>query len=316
MRVVCIAASTFGLECLRSVQALPSCEVVGVVTAPQTFSISYRPEGVTNVLYADMASYCEAEALPCAVMETNMKDSSLFEQVSAWAPDMFLVAGWYHMVPKQWRDLAPAYGLHASLLPDYSGGAPLVWAMIHGEKETGISLFQFDAGVDSGPIVDQARTPISDEDTIATLYSRIQCLALEMLRRTMPRLADGTAEHHVQDESKRRIMPQRSPEDGVIDWQQPASAIHNFVRAQTKPYPGAFTEVGKAPLHLWKTALISQVVNGKAGTLMLHEGAPAIICGDGQLLLVQECSYAGVDYHLNDNARMCTFWLEQGANEI
>jgi methionyl-tRNA formyltransferase len=82
-----------------------------------------------------------------------MNEPGLFQTVTSWNPDAFLVAGWYHMIPKIWRNLAPAYGLHASLLPDYSGGAPLVWAMINGETKTGVTLFQMDDGVDSGPIV-------------------------------------------------------------------------------------------------------------------------------------------------------------------
>ena len=122
------------------------------------------------------------------------------------------------MIPKRWRELAPANGLHASLPPDYSGGAPLVWAMINGESRTGITLFQMDAGVDFGPIVGQKEEQILPSDTIATLYSRIEERGLELLQEVLPQLVHGTLKLKQQDENKRRIMPQRSPEDGLIDW--------------------------------------------------------------------------------------------------
>ena len=241
MRIVFLGASQFGMRCLRTALAAPGCEVVGVVTAPRTFSISYRPQGVTNVLHADAREVCSAAGIPCVDLPAaGMKDEALLAQVRAWRPDAFLVAGWYHIVPKAWRALAPAYGLHGSLLPHYRGGAPLVWAIINGERETGITLFRFDDGVDTGPVLAQGRTPITPEDTIATLYARIEEIGEGLLRETLPRLADGSAVATPQDPAAGSSFPQRGPEDGLIDWTQPAARLYDFVRAQTKPYPGAF----------------------------------------------------------------------------
>ncbi|TWC53433.1 methionyl-tRNA formyltransferase [Pseudomonas sp. SJZ080] len=244
MRVVGIAASVFGLRCLEALKGVDECELVGVVTAPQKFPISYRPSGVTNVLFADVSDFCESSGIPYAVMTGGMSDESLLAEVKGWRPDIFIVAGWYHMLPVSWRNIAPAYGLHASLLPKYSGGAPLVWAIINGEQRTGISFFRFDAGVDSGPIVGQKVVSIEVADTIATLYAKIELLGLELISEVVPRLASGDAVHLVQDESQRSVFPQRSPEDGLIDFKQDADRLYDFVRAQTKPYPGAFFVMG------------------------------------------------------------------------
>lgn len=241
MRLVFLGASRFGLRCLEAVRGLSDWDVIGVVTAPQRFSISYRPEGVVNVLYADVGSYCRQRSIQYSVIGHGMMSDALFETVCAWRPDAFLVVGWYHMVPAKWRALAPAYGLHASLLPDYSGGAPLVWAMINGEKKTGITLFELADGVDNGPILGQAETRIADDDTIATLYARIEEAGLALIDEHLPALARGEARPFAQDESKRRTFPQRGPADGLIDWNQDATDLHNFIRAQTRPYPGAFT---------------------------------------------------------------------------
>jgi methionyl-tRNA formyltransferase len=143
--------------------------------------------------------------------------------------------------------------MHTSLLPDYSGGAPLVWAMINGEPKTGITLFQLSDGVDNGPIVGQAETKIRDDDNIATLYDRIEGLGLNMLAKYLPKFIYGTVKHHAQDEEFRLVSPQRSPEDGLIDWKCYAKAIWNFTRAQTNPYPEAFSLLTGNALRIWSS---------------------------------------------------------------
>lgn len=289
MRIVFIGSTSFGLRCLREAQSLIDCDIIGVVTAHQTFSISYRPEGVLNVLYTDIAGYCQRNNLPHIVMQHNMKDERLFNMVRYWQPDIFLVAGWYHIIPKRWRDLAPAYGLHASLLPDYSGGAPLVWAIINGEDLTGITFFKFDNGVDSGPIIGQAETIISHDDTIGTLYSRIEELSIELIKTHLPLIAHGKAKMIPQDESKRRFFPQRSPDDGKIDWNQEANKIYNFIRAQTKPYPGAFTTLKGKKITIWKAMLGKKQPNIScvAGEILTNATSTFVNTGNGIIEVIE-----------------------------
>ncbi len=129
--------------------------------------------------------------------------------------------------------------------------APLVWAMINGETKTGITLFKMDVGVDVGQILGPAEEVVEPRDTIATLYARIEERGLELIEYCLPKLAGGSVRFITQDEAQRRIRPQRSPEDGCIDWSRSAEFIDRFTRAQTKPYPGAFTQLGDKPLHIW-----------------------------------------------------------------
>jgi methionyl-tRNA formyltransferase len=280
-RVVFVGATRFGLRCLQQLVDLSCCSVVGSVTAGQTFRISYRPTGVTNVLHADVTSFCHAHGIPCEHLGENMNDSALLARVDGWMPDAFIVAGWYHMIPRAWLAKAPGYGLHASLLPDYSGGAPLVWAMLNGERQTGITLFQLGNGVDDGPIVDQLPAEIGDDDTIASLYARVEELALQMLVRSIPRLADGTARLRPQQHERRRIFPQRSPDDGRIDWAQPAERVRDFVRAQTHPYPGAFTLFRGSPLHIWEVQRVAAVnADATTGEVRLRDDRVVVGCGD------------------------------------
>lgn len=179
------------------------------------------------------------------------------------------------MIPECLRMVAPAVGLHASLLPDYSGGAPLVWAMINGERQTGITLFQMSDGVDDGPIYGQVATEISASDTIATLYARIEGLGLLLLREYLPRIAQGGAKPHVQYEENRRVFPQRCPDDGVIDWGQSATKVYDFIRAQTKPYPGAFSFIHGRKVIIWSC-------------IKLPEGRRSTSCPAGMIFYDEE----------------------------
>lgn len=289
MRLVFIGASGFGLSCLDLIRSLNCCEIAGVVTAPRKFSISYRPQGVDNVLHADFNAYCNEKGIPCATIDGGMKSDSLFTVVAQWKPDAFMITGWYHLIPSSWRRLAPAYGLHASLLPDYSGGAPLVWSIINGEECAGITLFQMDDGVDSGPIVSQSDTRIREEDTIATLYERIEHLGLALVAKYLPGLATGSIVLREQDESKRRVFPQRSPEDGRIDWGNSDEAIYNFIRAQTRPYPGAFTSWEGKDLKVWSARKFADIDGSEAriGQILDSSDKLLVQTGDGILELLE-----------------------------
>ncbi|MBI2747516.1 MAG: methionyl-tRNA formyltransferase [Burkholderiales bacterium] len=296
MNLVFIGSSRFGLRCLDLATRFPGVRIAGVVTAKQSFSISYRPEGVTNVLHADVAGYCEAQGLPYMVLENSMKDPALYSTVQTWRPDAFLVVGWYHMIPRSWRALAPAYGLHASLLPDYSGGAPLVWAMINGEKKTGITLFQMDDGVDSGPIVGQLEEHILPSDTIGSLYARIEDRGLDLLGRHLSALVTGSSILRIQDEAARRTFRQRSPSDGWIDWNQDAKVIDRFIRAQTRPYPGAFTSLDDGRrLTIWTATPLDESNDQPPSSVMQVGGCFRVQCGQGSLLL-QEVDCEGQLY--------------------
>lgn len=303
MNLVFIGSSRFGLRCLKACLELPFINTVGVITSPQTFAISYRPDGVTNVLHADIANFAQSNDIPARSLQGSMNEQSLWEAVCNWEPDAFLVAGWYHMIPRQWRDLAPAYGLHASLLPEYSGGAPLVWAMINGEPKTGITLFQMDDGVDSGPIAGQKGEPIYPDDTIATLYARIEERGLELLKEVLPQLAAGTLRLTAQDHSRRQVVLQRTPEDGWIDWNQDANKIARFIRAQTRPYPGAYTSFNKRPLHIWRASegKMPYVTESAGRVIRLGNNRYIVTCGK-QTIELKEITYEEQNF---EGAEIC-----------
>ena len=251
MRIVFFGATQLGLECCRIIAAEELGELVGIVTIPRTFSISYRPAGVTNVLHADLKPFAVEHGVPC--LEIEGKLASIPHEVAAMRPDLLLVIGWYYLIPPALRALAPrgCVGVHASLLPKYRGGAPLVWAMIHGESRTGVTLFHFDDGVDTGDVIAQESFEIAREDTIADVLRKSEKACVSVLRSHLPLLARGAAPRVPQDHTAATQFAQRSPEDGAIDWSWSAERIRNFIRAQTRPYPGAFTTIGGKKVRIW-----------------------------------------------------------------
>ena len=257
MKVVFIGASAFGYECLDHIRNIPEIEIIGIVSNEQKFSISYNKNGVTNVLYKDFESIAEKYCIPFYRMKENMREDGLSIFLASCKPDLALVIGWYHLIPPILLSQYIFTGIHASLLPDYSGGAPLVWAIINGEKKTGVTYFYFDEGVDSGDIIGQEEIEISDDDSIKTLYDKVQEKGKLMLMKCLPLMALNQAPRIKQDESKRRIFPQRNPADGEINWDWDNKRIKDFIRAQTKPYPGAFTIINNKKVIIWDADLRS-----------------------------------------------------------
>jgi len=250
-KIVFIGASGFGFNCLKVVSGIPGVQISGVISNRESFSISYNKKGVQNVLYVDFETYCTEQSIPFYRMNDSMQEKELSEFLEKYDPDLVIVVGWYHIIPKTLLKKYKFSGLHASLLPDYSGGAPLVWAIINGEKKTGLTFFMFDEGVDTGDIIGQETVEITEDDTIKTLYEKIEKAGFGLLKKFVPKLVNGTVHFIKQDHSNRRVFPQRSPEDGLIDWTWDSKRIKNFIRAQTKPYPGAFTIINGKKIIIW-----------------------------------------------------------------
>lgn len=251
MRVFFMGATKFGLHAFKTIRECNQ-EIVGCAVTSKVFKISYNPAGVNNVNYQDFSEVAREGAIPAIPYEHKAREV-FREQVAALRPDVICVAGWYYLLDRPLRQTARmgAVGLHGSLLPKYRGGAPLVWAMIHGEKETGITLFHLDDGVDTGDVIGQESFPIEHEDTILEVMRKMEQKAAVLIKRYFQMLENGSAPRIPQDHSQATLFPQRKPEDGQIDWSKSPEEIYNFVRAQTKPYPGAFTIINGRKVTIW-----------------------------------------------------------------
>lgn len=261
MNLVLFSASKIGLRIIKYIKKyIPEISVSGVVTTNQRFKISYRPDGIVdNSLFADFTTYCNKNFIPVYRLESEFKNeiTNIKKALNDFKPEIILAAGWYYLIPGEILSI-PAkgtIGLHASLLPKYRGGAPLVWSIINGEREAGISLFYLTLSVDTGDIIGAEKIKISKCDDIKSVYDRIEKKSLLLLRKYLPQLKKNTAPRIKQKsipDNHPEFWPQRSPEDGKIDWSLPAEKIYDFVRAQTKPYPGAFSFYNGHKIKIWK----------------------------------------------------------------
>lgn len=252
MGAVFVGASALGLRCCESL--LEEGKAIDhVFTMPREFEVHGRhgTRVVSNVLHADFTVLEDRFGVPVTLVEGGM--GQYLAQLEAIQPSILVVVGWYHLIPKAIMRLPRhgAVGVHASLLPKYRGNAPLVWAVIEGERETGVSLFHFDDGIDSGDLVDQRRFAIDPADTIREVLAKAEGASVDLLCEHFDALVDGTAPRRPQNEEDATSFPPRTPQDGEIDWSWTADRIRNFVRAQTRPYPGAFTVIDGRRVTLW-----------------------------------------------------------------
>ncbi len=251
-RVVFFGATALGHACCSALLER-GVKIAGIVTMPSTFSISYSKGGVRNVTHQSFDGLARKNRIPIVSVDDGMGGADLTKALTAWKADLAIVVGWYYMIPRRLRDMFPlgVAGVHASMLPKYRGGAPLVWAIMNGETSTGVSLFYFEDGVDSGDVIAQRRFRIDADDTIATVYKRASAASVRLVTEFVPRMLSGTAPRTPQDHSQATVFPQRSPKDGLIDWSRTPDQIRNFIRAQTKPYPGAFTMINGKKITIW-----------------------------------------------------------------
>lgn len=179
-----------------------------------------------------------------------------------------------------------SFGLHASLLPAYRGGAPLIWAMIKGEERTGVTLFQMDDGVDTGPVFSARDISIDQGDEIGDLVRKAEEAALDILTVDFPAIASGELLGVPQADGHCPVMPQRSFLDGKIDWREPAAVVERFIRAQTKPYPGAFFQVQSNQIVVWKASIVeASRRQAKPGAIFFDAEQFYVKCKDGWLRL-------------------------------
>lgn len=297
LRLALLSSTVFGERCLREgIAPLAEVQVCGILTTGRKIEISYSAQPIELATHADFRP--AGRELDCEVVTLTgkVRTESYMEIIERWQPQILLALGWYYMLPRCVRAAVPlgCIGIHASLLPKYRGGAPIIWAIINGETETGATLFYLDDGVDSGDIIAQARFPIEREDTCASVYEKATRASSVLLRTYLPRLAEGTAPRIKQNEAEATYVPQRRPDDGRIDWSWDAERIERFIRAQTRPYPGAFTYLQGRKVTVWK-ARVSERSSRHArcpGRIVPEvpgaDDACGVWCADGRLLLIHE----------------------------
>jgi methionyl-tRNA formyltransferase len=239
--------------------------------------------------FPSVAELAKSRGLP-PVLVDDPHEASLLSAVNAAAPELVLSFYFRHMLPKEILELPRlgAFNVHGSLLPKYRGRAPVNWAILNGESETGATLHAMTAKADGGDIVDQEKVEIGPDETALEVQHAVTAAAVRILDRRLEELKKGSAPRRPQDESQATTFPRRRPEDGQIDWSQSARRVHDLVRAVTHPFPGAFTNVfGGGRTTIWKTRLPNLGAHDNfPGQVRREEGRLFVACGDDRYVEV------------------------------
>ena len=201
-------------------------------------------------------------------------------------PEIIFSFYYRNLISREILDLAPAGGLnlHGSLLPCYRGRCPVNWVLVNGETETGVTLHQMTEKPDAGAIAGQKKVVIEDRDTALSLHHKMTETAAQLLNEVLPGIKSGKLETIPQDNTFASYFGGRGPADGEIDWQLPATRIHNLVRAVTRPYPGAFSHLGNRKCLFWQVEVTKQNSEAAAGTVITCD--PLVIaCGKDALTI-------------------------------
>lgn len=269
-----------------------------VVHVRSEFAISYSRGRVTNSRFADVAGWAERHGVGTHEYESVDRTIAVLHGLR---PGIGIAAGWYHMLPARLRRIFArgVLGIHASLLPRYRGGAPLNWALLQGERESGVSLFELADGVDDGPLYGQRRFPIGSHDYIGDLVGRANDAAVDLLRASIGGVVNGSLVPRPQVGAPTYSL-QRNPDDGTIDWTRPAAEIERLVRAVSRPYPGARAELAGVRLDIWRAEWLQAApqVLGRPGQIARLPGiaTPCVVTGRGLLAIEEATGEDGADF--------------------
>jgi methionyl-tRNA formyltransferase len=280
MRTVWASFDTIGRDCLEAAAEV-GAEIVGIVTLP----------GPVDPNRAGQCSFDEVAARSGALLhETrDVNSEETLDAIRALEPELVFVVGWSQLVRDPFIALASegVFGMHPTLLPRHRGRAPIPWAILTGLARTGVTLFEIvDATADSGAIVGQVEIDIAPDETATTLFARLADAHVQLVRRLVPQLLARTAPRTPQDPSRSSAWPKRTPADGIIDWETRSHYLYDWVRAQTRPYPGAFTFLGDEKVIVWGARPVELAETAPAGTVVdVRPEGPVVACGEGALVL-------------------------------
>jgi methionyl-tRNA formyltransferase len=284
-KVLLMASKELGLCTLKTIYALSPKSLAGVIT--------YDDSHETRAKFGEFKAFTTANKIPLYVAENNKHAEEIINEVK---PELCLLVCWYWLISEKTLQSVPSgfIIMHNSLLPRYRGASPLVWAMINEETKVGFSLFIPGKGTDDGPVLAQGAVPVGPDDYIGDVFIKLEKKIKEVLNKKYLSILNGSIKPKVQNSKLATYCAQRIPDDGSIDWKRSAQFNYNFIRAQSTPYPGAFTYIESKMVKIWSAKLYDGVFYGTPGQVAkIGPEGVYVISGDNQALILQEVELEG-----------------------
>ena len=289
LRIVFMGTPDFAVSALDAVFCA-GYPVAGVFTQPD------RPKNRGMKLTASpVKQYALEKGIPVFQPASFKREPEALETLRALAPDLIVVAAYGQILPQSVLDV-PRLGcinIHSSLLPKYRGAAPINWAILNGETETGVTIMKMAPALDAGDIIAQRKTDIDPDETAEELFHRMEKLGAALLLEVIPALADGTAVFTPQNDAESTYAPLLSRALSPLDWNRTAKELHNQVRGLI-PWPAASAELNGVRFKIFRVAEAERHTDAVPGTLLSDRGKGIYIaCGGGSVLEILELQAPG-----------------------
>jgi methionyl-tRNA formyltransferase len=287
LRILFMGTPDFALPTLQALLDGPDT-VVGVVCQPD------RKKGRgKKLLPPPIKTKALAVGLP-VLQPTNIRTDAFLEEVRALAPDLIVVAAYGKILPGSLLNFPPmgTINVHGSLLPKYRGAAPIQWALINGDKETGVTIMQMDVGMDTGDILLPAKLPITDTDTAGTLFEKLAHLGGKTLLEALALFKEGKLKGIKQDDALATEASMLTKEQGHIDWNRPARELHCLIRG-LDPWPSAYGFLGKKRFRFFSPEVVAYAGRETPATICRADKQGLLIATGQDALLIREIQPEG-----------------------
>ncbi|WP_210486191.1 methionyl-tRNA formyltransferase [Rufibacter aurantiacus] len=289
LRIIFMGTPDFAVPALQALVE-NNWNVVAVITAPD------KPAGRgLKLVYSPVKEFALQYDLP-VLQPTNLKDAAFQEELRSYNANLQVIVA-FRMLPEAVWNM-PALGslnIHASLLPHYRGAAPINWALIHGDQETGVTSFFLQHEIDTGDIILQKKVAIAPEDNFGTLYEKLKHAGADLLLETVSAIAEERVRPYPQPQPEEplRMAPKIFKQTCQIDWNQPAQQVHNFVRGLS-PYPAAWTVLEEKQFKVFSGRILENGPETQPGTYSTDDKSYLhITCGNGTTYAVEELQMEG-----------------------
>lgn len=284
LKIVFMGTPQFAVPSLQAIKDAGH-HIVAVITSPD----KRGGRGRKQIIQSDVKKHVLDWNIPI-LQPRNLKDPEFQQELAALKADIQVVVA-FRMLPESVWDMPPlgTINLHASLLPDYRGAAPINWAIINGETETGLTTFQLQHAIDTGDLLLQKKIPILPEDNAGTLHDRLMMAGPDLLVKTLDMIASGKIESAKQDEpGDEKKAPKLNLENTRIDFNQPTAKVYNFIRGLS-PYPVAWTELNGLKFKIYEAKISESpdnIIGSTTGTVLIDKDSMYVRCEDKSLEII------------------------------